>query len=70
MHDNESNCCRQSSCEPLQSWIGIFLQVELEDGCYDDTNQATEEVAKDQRAWLRERHIDSAIAQDCRSALK
>jgi hypothetical protein len=27
-------------------------------------------VAKDQRAWLRERHIDSAIAEDCRSALK
>lgn len=52
VHDNERNGCCETCGKPLKSWKWVIMEVELEDGCDDDADQATEEVAEDERTWL------------------
>lgn len=53
VHDNKGESGSQTCCQPLESWVGVLLQVELEDRCHDHTDESAEEVAKDQGTWLR-----------------
>jgi hypothetical protein len=53
MHDHKSDSGGQASCEPLESRVGVVMEVELKDGCNDDANQTAEEMSKDQRTRLR-----------------
>lgn len=69
VHDHQGDSGSQTCCEPLESWVRIVLQVELEDSCDNDTDQSAEEMAKDQRTWLRKRYIDGTITKDRRGAL-
>jgi len=70
MHDNKSNSGCETTCEPLQSWKLIVLEVKLEDGGDNDANQPAEEVAENERARLSKWDINRSVAKNCRSALR
>lgn len=61
MHDHESNRGRQASRKPLQTRERIVLEIELEDGRDNDTDQSAEEVTEYQSPRLRQRDIDSTV---------
>jgi len=69
MHNDEGDSCCQTSCEPLESWKWIVLEVELKDGRDDDTRQSTEKVAEDEGPWLRQGYIDGSVAENGGGAL-
>jgi len=47
VHDDEGDCGGEGGSEPLQIWVWVSFEVELEDCGYDDAGEAGEEVAKD-----------------------
>ena len=69
VHDDKGESGGQGCCQPLESWVGILLQVELEDSRHDNANESAEEVAKDEGSWLRQRDVDGAVTENRRSAL-
>jgi hypothetical protein len=53
----------------LQTWERVLIEVELKDGCYDDTDKATEEVAEDEGSRLSKRDVYGTVTKDGGSAL-
>jgi hypothetical protein len=52
VHDDEGDCCSQTDCEPLESRFRVILEIELEDGCDDYSDQTAEEMAEDESPRL------------------
>jgi hypothetical protein len=69
VHDNKGESGSQRCCQPLESWVRVLLQIELEDRRHDNANESAEEMAKDEGSRLRQRNVDGAVTEDCRSTL-
>jgi hypothetical protein len=65
VHDDQSNGCSQTGCEPLESRFRVVLEIELEDGGDNHSDKSAEEVAENERPRLSQRYIYGSIAQYC-----
>lgn len=64
VHDYQSDGGCEGSCDPLETWRVIIVQVKAEDDGDDDADEGAEEVAEDEGARLSQRDVNGAVAEN------